>query len=353
MHVPFSRTPSWRRAPNAFTLIELLVSVAILGIMLGLLLPAIQQIRQVAKRLECSNNLSQIGKAYHVLIDNHGGRANAFWGDIYWIEQLEAFGDYLEDVGRSGQSPVFTCPAATPLVQDDSEDTSSWPAASLLVVADDSNPYAGTIVAIDPDHPLDPRAAITSMERYAEAKFDYDKDVASFVLGWSQYAILWTGWKRLEDGTVQVTSEGPAPAFEWWYAKGSYVSLLGPDGQVVVENFSTPGQSYILRTNASGTNNDPGGYGVYVKASRFSNYGDSSKILVVEYRNWGANCVGDAHLDFWPKMFAARHYGRLNGLFRDGSVHDFDPNDINAEDIYLNRQYWQPESMVLGDYVLR
>jgi prepilin-type processing-associated H-X9-DG protein len=47
-------------------------------------------------------------------------------------------------------------------------------------------------------------------------------------------------------------------------------------------------------------------------------------------------------------MQAARHYGRLNVLFRDGSVNDFDPNGINAEDVQLNRQYWQPEAMALA-----
>ena len=101
-----------KRRLGGFTLVELLVVIAIIGVLVALLLPAVQSAREAARRMQCSNNLKQITLAVHNYHDSHKllppGSTNAalsgstgFAAILPYIEQANLYSQYDFTKGNS------------------------------------------------------------------------------------------------------------------------------------------------------------------------------------------------------------------------------------------------------------
>lgn len=171
---------------SGFTLVELLVVIAIIGILVGLLLPAVQMARESARRIQCASNLKNVGLALHNFADayrtlpagseSYKGTFQAWSGRILpYVEQTSLFSqiDFAQPWDAPGSNaaasvkhvPIYLCPS-TRFQFEGKQDYGGIVGTALLPLPGGSGPHeafgCGTLIRTSKEQPAPVRlSAVT------------------------------------------------------------------------------------------------------------------------------------------------------------------------------------------------
>jgi len=349
---------------RAFTLVELLVVISIIGLLMSLLLPAINAAREAGRKMQCANNLHQIGSAFHNFRSTNGGSVGSLNVGA-WTDTLRPF---LEN-----QTSMYKCP-------DDNEsgiaseiDTYFWASAAQRYAK--KKPFDGS----------EKDMSLVFYDLNGSGWDNHGRQAQNMT--WNQYiqqrlGSAYPGYTPSQGAWVFVTDDGAD------YNIGDFFFLIDPnypdggrgfclaaqfrtsgaicrnDPPVIVTGSAPDGSNLPMGTLSGGSNiqdlswwplgtSNPCSYGMNSRANRFLR--DSNKVLVLEYCKLVADLAGGNTSELLtptPKMMnspdwthwgagRARHSGTINTLFSDGHVEAINPDTINPN--LTDTEYWSAE----------